>query len=89
MQIGRLPNAVVVGITALLAACASTDRLAGPIDESVPSFAAGGGGTCVLANGNTAATGFDKVTGYNRCARIFNGLFGGASAYANDKLQMK
>lgn len=34
------------------------------------------GGSCTLANGNTASPGFDQY-GYNRCAHIFNGAWEG------------
>ena len=56
-------------------------------------------GTCQLANGNIAATGFDYL-GYNRCAGIFNGPADGTDkvldgkvwgdpTYAKDHLKMK
>jgi hypothetical protein len=61
--------------------------------------AKGAGGSCTLADGTTATTGFDQY-GYNRCAGIFNGTGTSWSieqglpadylgAYAPDKLVMK
>jgi hypothetical protein len=44
--------------------------------EFVNQVAFARGGTCTLANGNTAATGFDQY-GYNRCAHNFVGTYGG------------
>jgi len=63
----------------LLAACDS--GVTGP-RESVAlsaSTMSAKGGSCTLASGKVASTGFDKY-GYNRCAHIFNGTFEGYCA---------
>jgi hypothetical protein len=84
----------------VLAACDS--GLTGPPKNVVRTVASlsVSSGTCTLADGTTAARGFD-VNGYNDCARIFNGTYsswcvaGGqlpgcvAAPYTNDKLVMK
>lgn len=60
----------------LFAACDS--GVTNPTESAVLKTAtlAAKGGTCTLANGNVASTGFDAY-GYNRCAHIFNGSWGG------------
>lgn len=42
-------------------------------------------GTCTLANGSTASTGFDTL-GYNRCARIFSGPADGTDKILDNKV---
>lgn len=63
---------------------------------SAPALAASPG-TCTLADGTTAARGFDQY-GYNRCAGIFNGIADGLNrvngdnelgVYSQDHLVMK
>ncbi|MFA6166539.1 MAG: hypothetical protein WC700_07990 [Gemmatimonadaceae bacterium] len=60
----------------LLAACDSGVSV--PTETAVlkSSSLAANGGSCTLANGSTANTGFDQW-GYNRCAHIFNGTWEG------------
>ena len=58
----------------LLAACDS--GVTAPAGVTLrPVIKSGTEGTCTLANGNTAATGFDQY-GYNRCAHQFVGTYG-------------
>ena len=58
----------------LLAACDS--GVTAPAGVTLrPVIKSGTEGTCTLANGNTAATGFDEY-GYNRCAHQFVGTYG-------------
>ena len=60
----------------LLAACDS--GVSAPTENAVlkSSSLAAQGGMCTLANGREVAPGFDKF-GYNRCAHVFNGTYGG------------
>ena len=62
-----------------LVACA-TDMTTAPSESLVKAgtsmSAKGAGGSCTLANGNPAQTGFDQY-GYNRCAHVFNGTWEG------------
>lgn len=62
----------------LLGAC---DRGASPTEVAAPAARgmAAKGGSCTLANGNTATPGFDQY-GYNRCAHQFVGTFAGYCA---------
>jgi hypothetical protein len=66
----------------LLAACDS--GIPAPTENAVlkSSSLAAKGGTCTLANGRVVGTGFDDF-GYNRCAHLFNGSFGGYCAARN------
>jgi hypothetical protein len=67
----------------LLAACDS--GIVTPTETAVrapASMMAARGGSCTLANGNVAATGFDQY-GYNRCAHLFNGTLEGYCAARN------
>jgi len=66
----------------ILAACAGDS--AAPTENAVLKTAtlAANGGTCTTAAGKVVATGFDQF-GYNRCAHLFNGTFGGYCAARN------
>lgn len=74
-------TAFAVLLLAGLAACQniSEPTRAVPLHASFASSSMGGGGTCTLANGKTASTGFDQY-GYNRCAHNFVGTFAGYCA---------
>ena len=63
----------------LLAACDS--GVSAPTENAMLKSATldAKGGTCTLASGKVVATGFDQY-GYNRCAHLFNGTFGGYCA---------
>lgn len=60
----------------LLAACEVSTVLPTAMSPSATISASSAKNTCTLINGNVVATGFDEF-GYNRCARNFNGTFGG------------
>ncbi|MBI3567815.1 MAG: hypothetical protein HY084_06380 [Gemmatimonadetes bacterium] len=67
-------------IPIVLAACGTAPTESR--EQLVPlasSASAKGGGSCQLANGNSANQGFDQY-GYNRCAHLFNGTFAGYCA---------
>ncbi len=67
---------LLLALPIILAACASD--VPNPTEAFVAKSAvlAAKGGTCTLASGRVVATGFDQY-GYNRCAHIFNGTYGG------------
>ncbi len=65
-------------MTLAVAACNSESAPTSPQLVASP-VALVSAGTCTLANGNTASTGFDQY-GYNRCAHQFVGTFAGYCA---------
>jgi len=88
-------TALLVGLTACLSTTEPVARIAAPVEASFSRD----GGSCILANGNTASTGYD-IFGYNRCAstfrgiadgvdKVFDGLInGGSPEFAHDHLVM-